>query len=158
MNTVFKVGDRVYHWRYGWGDVDYYNEKDSSPVVVQFFKGGRSSFTDAGIFNQGEPPSLSFTYYDLVNGGFSQVRPKPRLPKIEEGDVAYFGTYYHRNYTPYLDEGVEWKIGYFVQVANNKFSFRNSKKDKVCSIGVLLALENPLLNPDTPIYKAEDYI
>ena len=81
---LYQVGDTVYHWRYGKGEV-LVSERN---VRVDFEKGINRCFTADGRYDTEEPsPTLSFTPYDLANGGFSQERPKPE-PKI--GDVGYF--------------------------------------------------------------------
>ena len=76
---IFKVGDRVFDIRYGWGTIKKYNANCTFPIGVQFdreniqdlihyLKSGKDyEIDDVGL--------LSFTEYDLVNGGFSQERP-----------------------------------------------------------------------------------
>lgn len=76
---IFKVGDRVFDVRHGWGTIVKYNATQNYPIEVKFDKndleelirytkyGKDYKLDDAGL--------LSFTEYDLVNGGFSQERP-----------------------------------------------------------------------------------
>ena len=76
---IFRKGDRVFDIRYGWGTIKKYNANYSFPIGVQFdreniqdiiyyLKSGKDyEVDDIGL--------LSFTKYDLVNGGFSQERP-----------------------------------------------------------------------------------
>ena len=76
---IFKVGDRVFDVRYGWGTIVKYNATQNYPIEVKFDKndleelirytkyGKDYKLDDAGL--------LSFTEYDLINGGFSQERP-----------------------------------------------------------------------------------
>ena len=80
--SIFKVGDRVYCGIIKrWGVVEEINWR----VRINFgdFK---NYYTNSGSIALGYTPSLSFTEYDLVNGGFSQVRP---LPKIEKDTLVY---------------------------------------------------------------------
>ena len=76
---IFRVGDKVFDIRYGWGTIIKYNATQNYPIEVKFDKndleeiirytkyGKDYKLDDAGL--------LSFTEYDLVNGGFSQERP-----------------------------------------------------------------------------------
>ena len=76
---IFRKGDRVFDIRYGWGTIVKYNATQNYPIEVEFDKddleeliyytkyGKDYKLNDAGL--------LSFTEYDLVNGGFSQERP-----------------------------------------------------------------------------------
>ena len=100
METIFKVNDRVYCYRFGWGKIisnDSCNN-DHYPIFVQF-KDSLETFTKDGRFSENEPPSLSFTEYNLVTGGFSQERP---LPKIEVDTLVYV-----------KESGGEWRMRYF---------------------------------------------
>ena len=74
---IFKVGDRVFDVLWGWGDVtDVFKSGlyivkvnfDSTKKTIYFTKDGKYEHTDL-------TPRLSFTEYDLINGGFSQERP-----------------------------------------------------------------------------------
>lgn len=62
INLIFKEGDIVFHFRYGWGSV-VENHGDSSTV----------SFNRGHVFSGND--LLSFKEYTLFEGGFSQVRP-----------------------------------------------------------------------------------
>lgn len=76
---IFRKGDKVFDIRYGWGTIVKYNATQNYPIEVKFDKndleelirytkyGKDYKLDDAGL--------LSFTEYDLVNGGFSQERP-----------------------------------------------------------------------------------
>lgn len=81
---IFKVGDTVYHWQYGKGEVESIPERDNYIVVE--FGGGAVYFTIDGRQLGSHFPTLSFTPYDIVNGGFSQERP---LPDIEVDTLVY---------------------------------------------------------------------
>ena len=74
METIFKVGDKVFDIRFGWGEVKEIQEEGVHLVRVDFdncssnyTKDGKGYYTDLSSM-------LSFTEYDLVNGGFSQER------------------------------------------------------------------------------------
>lgn len=83
--TIFKVGDRVFDYRYGWGEI-----VDITPIYLDL----EVSFNMEDLYYTAEgkddrdnlAPSLSFTEYNLVNGGFSQERP---LPEIEKDTPIY---------------------------------------------------------------------
>lgn len=76
---IFRIGDKVFDIRHGWGTIVKYNATQNYPIEVEFDKddleeliyytkyGKDYKLNDAGL--------LSFTEYDLVNGGFSQERP-----------------------------------------------------------------------------------
>jgi len=78
---MFKVGDKVYNYQYGWGIVKeeltryimvvFDNEKS---VSVPFYKDGKET-------PRSEHPTLSFTEYTLQ--GFTQERPIV-LPEVGE--------------------------------------------------------------------------
>lgn len=79
MNTIYRIGDNVYHWQFGKGQViDITDVK--YPVQVNFELWGKC-FTLNGCHFEHEEPTLSFTPYDLIKGGFSQERPKPEIEK-----------------------------------------------------------------------------
>lgn len=74
---IFKKGDRVFDVLWGWGIVTdifvsgLYSVKvnfDSTKKTIFFTKDGKYEHTDL-------TPRLSFTKYDLINGGFSQEKP-----------------------------------------------------------------------------------
>ena len=71
---IFKKGDRVYHFLSGWGTATAIKNNNVFPIFVEFDNGSSSSFTLKGKGYANTPPVLSFTEYDLVNGGFSQDR------------------------------------------------------------------------------------
>src|SRR5690554_1833175 len=95
---IFKVGDTVYHWEYGKGVVSIIDDDVVYPMVVSFEK-NEIIFTRNGALEHGGTPLLSFTPYDLVNGGFSQERP---LPDIEVDTLVYV-----------RDKGIGWHMRYF---------------------------------------------
>lgn len=76
MKTIFKVGDRVFDIRFGWGtvkevlDTSYHNY----PIIVFFDNiGNVITYASDGSFGAGTPQMLSFTEYTLQ--GFTQERP-----------------------------------------------------------------------------------
>ena len=74
---MFKVGDKVFSCQFGWGEIKRIRETIDYPLDVSFGKGLVNSYTKCGrYFDEDLQPTLSFTEYDLVNGGFSQERPK----------------------------------------------------------------------------------
>ena len=77
METTFKVGDRVYDIRFGWGTVKHIQEDVSSyfPVNVLFDndKSQNLKFYSSEFDEEKYTNLLSFTEYTLQ--GFSQERP-----------------------------------------------------------------------------------
>ena len=74
---MFKVGDKVFSCQFGWGEIKEIHETGGYPLDVSFGKGLVNIYTKCGrYFDEDLQPTLSFTEYDLVNGGFSQERPK----------------------------------------------------------------------------------
>ena len=59
---MFKVGDKVYHIKYGWGVI---TEKDDEDIL--------SKFSEYTVWNNSDNNLLSFTEYTFQ--GFSQERP-----------------------------------------------------------------------------------
>lgn len=101
---IFKVGDTVYQWQYGKGEVSKTYDGGDFPIVVKFDSGLITTFTVDGRYSTGQQPPLSFTPYDLVNGGFSQERP---LPDIEVGALVY------------VRDGQVWEMRYFSHFDKN---------------------------------------
>lgn len=105
METVFKTGDRVYEGvRFqSWGTVTETEKDTFFSIIVQFDNLDNAiSFTLDGRYKSNEPPTLSFTEYDLVKVGFSQERPEI-LP--EKGDIVWVRD----------SEDEAWKIVHFIQ-------------------------------------------
>jgi hypothetical protein len=136
---IFKTGDKVYDHAYGWGEVVRSTQEMSYYPVVAVF--GKLSFTYTleGSSIKDKASTLSFTEYTLE--GFSQVRPKEPIP-FNKGDVCYF--------SDHIQGG--WATNIIV-------SINKDYEDKPFCSGAnwrYLALENPLLNPETKIYTKED--
>ena len=80
-NTVFKVGDRVFHINYGWGEITDIVRSTMFPLYVKFDL-GTLTFTMTGKESaKSKREMLSFTEYTLQ--GFSQERPIA-LPEVGE--------------------------------------------------------------------------
>ena len=77
---MFKVGDKVFSCQFGWGRVVEIDVNGEFPLDVNFSNVGEHAYTKCGRFFDADlQPTLSFTEYDLVNGGFSQERPKEEM-------------------------------------------------------------------------------
>ena len=100
---IYKVGDRVYDYQFGWGEVVGLNTRNY-PICVQFVNNSYA-YTNEGFLNKSNKyPTLSFTEYDFINGGFSQVRPFPGLAvdtpifvRRKEGGNWYLRYFSHFN-------------------------------------------------------------
>lgn len=131
---IFKVGDTVHHYEYGKGQVIRLEENAFYPVRVNF-DGILKSFTKDGRQIVHCFPTLSFTPYDLVNGGFSQGRP---LPDIEVDTLVYVRF-----------AGGEWRMRYFSQFREDGYirCFNDQQKSTDTSLTALWdewSLTNPL--------------
>ena len=74
---IFRKGDRVFDIDNGWGEVieTHYLGTTLYPIKVKF-KTSSLYYTLDGKWAHGDSYSkLSFTEYDLINGGFTQERP-----------------------------------------------------------------------------------
>ena len=77
---MFKVGDKVFSCQFGWGKISKIDDCTGYPLYVSLPQGIHYNFTKCGrFFKEDLQPTLSFTEYDLVNGGFSQERPKEEM-------------------------------------------------------------------------------
>lgn len=119
MKTVFKVGDKVFDARYGWGEVTSISYTPKYPISVVFNKiedfytfDGRDHDTD------NLTPLLSFTEYTLQ--GFSQERPEV-LPN--RGDVVWVRNNEKENW---LCTQFMWKVdGYYRATDSNPWKESN---------------------------------
>ena len=86
---MFKVGDRVFNYQYGWGTINEELTKfilvlfdNCKSVSIPFAKDGKET-------SRSERPTLSFTEYTIQ--GFSQERPRllkvPIPLKVENVDI-----------------------------------------------------------------------
>lgn len=125
MNTIFQRNDKVFDFQHGEGLI-----KTTDGVIVIDFGGSIYTF-DYPTANL----RLSFTPYDLINGGFSQDRPKP---EIEKGELLYC-----RN-----NKGF-WQMGYFLQYGELKdcvFITPNPNEGFINAFAYdEYSLENPLI-------------
>lgn len=75
---IFKIGDRVFDIRYGWGKVTKYKNVPSYPIGVQFDKNDLPEMVfylkDGKVNLYDNEPLLSFTEYGF-DDRFSQERP-----------------------------------------------------------------------------------
>ena len=77
---MFKVGDKVFSYQFGWGEISKVDKYTEHPLCVNFTEGLYHTFTKCGrLFKEDLNPTLSFTEYNLVDGGFSQERPKKEM-------------------------------------------------------------------------------
>lgn len=99
MTSVFKVGDKVFHYGFGWGKIDFIDdETEDYPIIVMFKSGSEQTFTLDGKFEIGDiNTTLSFTEYSVSN--FSQERPF-ELPEIGEKIMV-------------SNDGSNWHLGAF---------------------------------------------
>lgn len=90
---MYKVGDKVFDAQFGWGEILEIEEDSDIKVefnivdehgdnVVEYYK------EDGVFFDYSTNPSLSFTEYDFVNGGFSQKRPKENVTEEHIGKLV----------------------------------------------------------------------
>jgi len=99
--TVFKVGDKVFHLQHGWGKVTNIDTKQDYPITVIFNDINSYCFTEKGCMNAWDNlPTLSFTEYTLQ--GFSQERPI-ELPEVGEEIMVSLGG------------GKHWVLGTFIE-------------------------------------------
>lgn len=136
METIFKKGDKVFHYHYGWGTIKSisHNLADDYPLTINFGKQGNFCFTNDGRELYCEKPSLSFTEYTLE--GFSQQRPEP-LPK--RGDVVWVRDFEDDNWEimHFLKYDVNVSLPYIV---SEDMTIRNSDNYK------FLTTKNPYAN------------
>ena len=82
MNTIFRVGDKVFDIRYGWGVVNFIGSDNNNKVIdVDFSDVIESYQLDGRFYEYDDVPLLSFTEYTL--NGFSLERPI-ELPEVGE--------------------------------------------------------------------------
>lgn len=85
---MFKVGDKVFSCQFGWGIVEDVLE-DLMHMIKVSFADVKIVFTKCGrTFSTDLRPTLSFTEYDLVNGGFSQERPRDTVTEEHIGRLV----------------------------------------------------------------------
>jgi hypothetical protein len=108
METIFKVGDKVFDYTCGWGEVNRvdFNVESFWPVGVIFESENTEAYTFDGRHYSTQAKTLSFTEYTLK--GFSQERFE-ELPN--KGDIVWVRDY----------ENEEWNIRYFVHKFESEY-------------------------------------
>lgn len=114
METVFKVGDKVYCIVNGWGIIKQIHGFGDYPIDVITTRDGKEelySYTlDGKYFKESPHPTLSFTEYTL--NGFSQERPI-ELPK--KGELCLVKDKCSSN----------WRVKEFIEYAGGLFHVRD---------------------------------
>lgn len=72
LGSPLQVGDRVYHYKHGWGIVRGYYE-ESIYVELEVFSNVTDTSYQEGYY--ATPCELSYTKYDLINGGLTHTKP-----------------------------------------------------------------------------------
>lgn len=86
---MFKVGDKVFSCQFGWGIIDEIDTELEYPISVDFIERGSQVFTKCGrYFDADLQPTLSFTEYYIVNGGFSQEHPRDTITEEHIGKLV----------------------------------------------------------------------
>lgn len=118
MKQIFRVGDTVYHWKYEKGEVICVDTEDFYSVKVRFEDDIKKAFTSEGLEVSYEPPTLSHTPYNFIEGGFFQRDP---LPDIKKGTPIFV-----RNYNE-----DEWdKVRYDYMLSAVKLKIKQNKHIK----------------------------
>ena len=121
---VFKVGDRVYLYPLGWGDIQYESDYDYS-IYFESIEATRYIGGDVRKL-------LSFTEYTLE--GFSQDRPE-ELPN--RGDIAWVRNEFPGN----------WAIGHFYKKEDDYYYVSDYVGQKEWSKrGLEMTTKNPYTN------------
>lgn len=83
VEQIFNVGDKVFDFSYGWGNIVEYSERISAryPIKVKFGDETEEYTKEGCLYDCIAKPILSFTEYTLQ--GFSQERPI-ELPEVGE--------------------------------------------------------------------------
>lgn len=115
---IFKVGDRVYDFYYGWGTITAKREDFENTDyiwVVTFENGYIEDYTIEGKYEITDKfRSLSFTEYDFVKGGFSQER------QINYHDyIGKWGKFWNGSSKVVIDTLAEIKDGKYGRVVFN---------------------------------------
>jgi hypothetical protein len=82
MKTIFKRGDKVFDYAFGWGEVISIDDGLRCYPITVRFNNETYVYTLEGSLCNGGKPTLSFTEYTLE--GFSQER----LVTFEEGEFV----------------------------------------------------------------------
>lgn len=125
IKNIFKVGDKVYLYPLGWGDIQYESDYDYS-IYFESIEAVRYIGGDVRKL-------LSFTEYTLE--GFTQNRPE-ELPK--KGDIVWV-----RKELP-----DEWHIGHFMGKNEDRYEISINNK-KIHWFGYEFRTTNPYANEHT---------
>jgi hypothetical protein len=127
--SIFKVGDKVFDIRYGWGIVEFIDVKSNFyPINVSFGVLNEDCYTWDGRSYQGLLKVLSFTEYTLE--GFSQERPE-ELPK--KGQIVWVKD----------DLEDEWRVTHFISKIGGFIRGCTFFSDEDASIWNYMTTENP---------------
>lgn len=124
MENIFKKGDRVFDYTYGWGIVDDMND---FTIRVKFDSSSNNTVLYWGIFLK----TLSFTEYTLE--GLSQERPEP-LPK--KGQIVWGRDKNYQN----------WHIYHFSHKSDDGLYHLSSDNSRNAYILKQITTENPYEN------------
>ena len=125
IKNIFKVGDKVYLYPLGWGDIQYESDYDYS-IYFESIEAVRYIGGDVRKL-------LSFTEYTLK--GFSQERPE-ELPDV--GQVVWV-----RKIFP-----SEWIIGHFREKKKDRY-YISSCNNEYNDFGFEIRTTNPYANEHT---------
>jgi hypothetical protein len=133
METIFKEGDRVFHYHYGWGTIRSISNDDRAryPVPVNFDTSDATWFTCDGRELDCEKPSLSFTEYTLE--GFSQERPEPS-PKL--GDIVWGKSF----------NTTDWSIGHYLGKQHASYKISSTPNALSYWLADKITTKNPYAN------------
>lgn len=121
--TIFKVGDRVFDIRWGWGEVVDHLYGD---YLIKFHP------TNPMLYNEMSIKMVSFTEYTLE--GFTQDRPE-ELPN--KGDIAWVRNEFPGN----------WAIGHFYKKEDDYYYVSDYIGQKEWSKrGLEMTTKNPYAN------------
>ena len=126
---IFKKGDKVYDYAYGWGEVANISEVvDYYPLLIEF-QDIKLYYNFKGVAECGLLPTLSFTEYTLE--GFSQVRPKEEKPfdrwYVDDrftAFICFYGT--HKTYG--LSYTGAWSIWKGVHVPDGNYKLATDEQ------------------------------
>jgi len=122
--NIFKVGDKVFDYTYGWGVID---EANDIHARVKFDSSSNNTVLYWGIFLK----TLSFTEYTLE--GFSQERPE-ELPK--KGQIVWGRDKDYQN----------WHIYHFSHKSDDGLYHLSSDNSRSTYILKQITTENPYAN------------
>jgi len=99
MKPIFKIGDKVFHFAYGWGTIKDF-VRDS--IRVDFYDVSNG----IRLFDGNSIKLISFTEYTL--NGFSQQRPE-ELPK--KGQIVWVR----------MEFPARWIVGHFFEKEDDRY-------------------------------------